>query len=220
MNMFDRVRAEWENVRLDFNRCEAMQRIVGGDIGIAHYKSILRQIFHQARENPQLQALAAVRFRGGQRESIKRFFQHATSEIGHDKLALADLAVLGEDVANIPAERPHPATAALTAFAFHHVEYSNPIGYLGYLFHLEFTPTQDGALYMDRLRSLGVPDEAMTFLAEHATVDVAHNKLMERYAEDLIRTEDDFDAVVYVMRATGYLYGEMLRAAIAHPTCR
>lgn len=175
---------------------------------------ILRQIFHQARENPQLQALAAVRFRGDQRKSVKRFFQHAISEIGHDQLALDDLAALGEDVRNVPYERPHPATAAVTAFAFYQVEHFNPIGYLGYLFHLEFTPTQDGAGYMERLRSIGVPSEAMTFLQEHSTVDVAHNKLMERYAEDLIQSDDDLNAVVYTMRGTAYLYAEMLTACL------
>lgn len=214
MTMFDRIRLEWEKVRYDFNESAAMKRIMSGTISVQHYAAVLRQIFHQARENPQLQALATVRFRGDQRGSVKRFLQHAISEVGHDQMALSDLAALGVDVSLIPFERPHPATAALTAFAFYQIEHGNPIGYLGYLFHLEFAPTQDGAAYITRLTEMGVPAHAMTFLAEHATVDVAHNKLMERYAADLIVTEDDVNTVVYAMRATGYLYAEMLRAAM------
>jgi len=75
-----------------FNQSPAMRRFLDGQIGIAHYKWMLRQIFHQVRENPQIQALATVSFRGAQRHVIRKFYIHATSEIGHDQLALNDLA--------------------------------------------------------------------------------------------------------------------------------
>jgi hypothetical protein len=59
-----------------------------------------------------------------------------------------------------------------------------------------------------------VPQEATTFLTEHMTVDVAHNKLMREYVQRLVRTETDLSAVTYAIRVTGHLYGEMLAGAI------
>lgn len=209
------LRSQFQNVLRAFEGTPAMRRLLSGALSIAHYKSYLRQTYHYTRDNPQIQTLAAVYFRGDDRGAVKMFFRHASSEIGHDEMALNDLMVLGEDVAAVRRENPLPETVALNAFVFYQIYNRNPIGYLGYLFFLEFLPTASGAAYIEMLGRAGVPPQAMTFLQEHATVDVHHNKLMEHYAEALIQTEADRDAVIYAMRATGRLYAAMLDAAIA-----
>src|SRR5207302_1057002 len=109
------------------------------------------------------------------------FYKHAVSEIAHDLLALNDLGALGVDMEKMKQTRPLPATAAFNAFPLMQIQFTNPIAYLGYLFHLEFLPTQQGRSHIERLMSLGVPENALTFLEEHATVDIGHNKMMERY---------------------------------------
>lgn len=187
---------------------------VPGSIRLPHYKAVLREIYHYSKEDPQIQALASVYFRGDDRATVKMFLKHATSEIGHDLMALEDLKSLGEDVTAIPTSLPLPTTIALTAFPFYQIQYHNPIGYLGYLYFLEYMPTQAGAGYMAALKAAGVPDNAMTFLHEHMTVDVAHNNLMQEYLRRLVRTQSDASAVAYGIRVTGYLYGEMLAGAI------
>lgn len=204
---------EFGKVLDQFNHSAPMRRFADGGIGLEHYKWLLRQIFHQVRENPQLQALATVSFRGAQRDVIRKFYIHATSEIGHDQLALNDLAALGEDVRAIPFENPLPATTALLAFPFYQIRNLDPVGYLGYLFFLEFTPTRAGGEYLRRLAELGVPKTATTFIEDHARVDVAHNKMMESYVDALVTTRADFDSVVYAMRTTGHLYSEMIWGA-------
>ncbi|MEM8547462.1 MAG: iron-containing redox enzyme family protein [Pseudomonadota bacterium] len=214
MNKWHDIKQEFELALADFMQCETMRRMQEGSIELAHYQAILRQIFHHTRENPQIQALATVYFRGAQRDIIKRFYAHASSEIGHDQLALNDLAVTGADVAGIPEEYPLPATSALLAFAFYQIRDHNPVGYLGYLMFLEFTPTTVGGELLAKLASLGVPDEATTFLQDHTTIDVGHNKLMEIYVDKLVQTEADIEAVKYGLHATGRLYAAMLDDAI------
>ncbi len=218
---FARLHQAFDGVMADFSQAPVMRQLLAGDLSVKHYKQILRQIYHYTRDNPQIQALAAVHFRGTDRDAVRMFFRHASSEIGHDQMALNDLASLGEDISSIPIEYPLPETAAFNAFVFHLIQHGNPVGYLGYLYFLEFLPTSSGATYMDILERAGIPRSAMTFLAEHTTVDVHHNRLMEQYAERLIRDQDDFDAVIYTMRATARLYAVMLRAAIEqadHPS--
>lgn len=213
MNPMDTVLAEFHDVLADFDSSLPMRRIASGEITINHYKEILRQIFHHARENPQIQALATIYFRGEQRRMIKDFYRHAISEIGHDQLALNDLKTLGETIDLIPYENPLPATTALLSFAFYQIYNLNPIGYLGYLFFLEFTPTKKGGSYMDFLKKIGVPHEAMSFLEDHSAIDVGHNKLMESYISELVKTQKDLDSVIYAMQVTGKLYSDMLQGA-------
>jgi pyrroloquinoline quinone (PQQ) biosynthesis protein C len=198
----------------DFAKSPVMAMLAEGKIQLPHYKAVLREIYHYAKEDPQIQALASVYFRGEDRETVKMFLKHATSEIGHDLMALDDLKTLGADVSAIPKSLPLPSTIALTAFPFYQIQYHNPIGYLGYLYFLEYMPTQAGADYMSALKAAGVPANAMTFLHEHMTVDVAHNNLMQEYLKRLVRTEGDLSAVAYAIRVTGYLYGEMLAGAV------
>jgi len=210
---------EFHEVMSAFARSQAMVVLAEAKVGLPHYKAVLREIYHYSKEDPQIQALATVYFRGEDRSTVKMFLKHAMSEIGHDRMALDDLEALGEDISTIPSTLPLPTTIGLTAFPFYQIQYHNPIGYLGYLYFLEYMPTRAGNGYMAALRAIGVPDKAMTFLQEHMTVDVAHNKLMEEYIRRLVRTDADLAAVIYAIQVTGYLYAQMLAGAIASVEC-
>jgi hypothetical protein len=54
----------------------------------------------------------------------------------------------------------------------------------------------------------------MSFIDDHAAIDVSHNKLMRGYLEQLVLTNTDFDSVSYCMRATAHYYSEMISGAI------
>ncbi|MEM1261380.1 MAG: iron-containing redox enzyme family protein [Pseudomonadota bacterium] len=214
MDKWQTLMQEFQIALGTFLESDTIRRLQADELGLPHYQAILRQIFHHARENPQIQALATVYFRGAQRDMVKGFYAHASSEIGHDQLALNDLAITGQDTDRIPSEYPLPATTALVAFAFYQIQNHNPIGYLGYLLFLEFTPTAIGGELLKKLASIGVPESATTFLQDHTTVDVHHNKLMERYVAELVVTEADLSAVTYAIHTTGRLYAAMLDDAV------
>ncbi|MFK7954799.1 MAG: iron-containing redox enzyme family protein [Lysobacterales bacterium] len=218
MSPVKKIEHQFVGVLEEFLSCDALRKLTHGELTVNHYKWILRQIFHHARENPQIQSLATTYFRGKHRGCVRQFYTHAVSEIGHDQLALNDLAVLGEDTSNIPFENPLPDTSALLAFAFYQIQFRNPIGYLGYLYFLEFTPTASGVAIISALENLGVPKEATSFLEDHTTIDVGHNKLMQGYLETLVTCEQDLESVLYAMQVTGRLYANMLDGAVAQAT--
>src|SRR5205809_224552 len=89
------IKEAWLKELAKFDKSEPIRRLFTGNITVEHYKSILREIYFHTRENPQLQTFAAVFFKGKQREYVKSFFKHASSEIGHDQLALNDITTLG-----------------------------------------------------------------------------------------------------------------------------
>ncbi|MBB5517471.1 iron-containing redox enzyme family protein [Amphiplicatus metriothermophilus] len=212
--MFESLKERFQPIFADFIRSEPVSLLTSGRMTVAEYRTIMREVFHHTRENPQLQVLATVYFKGRQRDMVRMFFKHAASEIGHDQLALNDYVALGGDATDVPYQNPLPATTALLAYGFYQIYNLNPLGYLGYLFFLEFTPTQSGAGMMEALRKIGVPDGAMTFLRDHTTIDQGHNRMMERYADALIRDEADLDRVSYAMKTTGYLYSQMMMQAV------
>lgn len=59
------------------------------------YASIMHETYHYTKEDPQLQALASVYFRGDDRKFVLQFLKHAASEVGHDEMALHDAVQLG-----------------------------------------------------------------------------------------------------------------------------
>ena len=196
-----------------FNAMSGMQRLLTGDFTVAHYQSLLREIYFYARESPPFFAAILVHLRGAQRAYVKKMLQHASSETGHDELALADLRALGVNTENIPNERPLPATSAMIGFSFYLIQYLNPISYLGFVFHLEYLPTHFGQQYAQGFVRAGVPMNAMSFLLEHNEADIGHNLLMSDYVENLLLNQRDVDDTIYAMQVTTVLFANLVEAA-------
>jgi len=205
----------FDDVITTFNNCEGMLRFKNRTLSKAHYAALMRETYFYTRENPQIQAAATAFFRGGQRNVVKDFLRHATSEIGHDQLALNDMAAMGFDSSGISETRPLPSTIALTAFAYYQIYGMNPVGYLGYLYFLEFMPVRCGADYIGALIDMQVPAEATSFLQDHSVIDVGHTQAMTSYVDNLIQDQNDLDAVIYGLRVTGELYCQFATGAVA-----
>lgn len=221
--MIEKVDDRFQIVLDKFINSPALIEYSEGRTTLSEYRSFLKQVYFYVRENPQLQALASVYFRGRQRDLVRGFLQHAVSETGHEQLALNDYETLGGDPTPVPYQNPLPATTALTSFAFYQIYNLNPIGYLGYLYFLEFLPTSPACEVMAaNLVSLGVNENSTTFLRDHMDVDHAHNRLMQKYIEHLVVSDEELDTMAYAMETTGYLYAQMMMAAIEDvrsPSC-
>ena len=196
-----------------FNAMSGMKRLLDGDFTAAHYASLLREIYFYARESPPFFAAILIHLRGAQRSYIKKMLQHASSETGHDELALADFRALGINTDNIPNERPLPATSAMIGFSFYLIQYLNPVSYLGFVFHLEYLPTHFGQKYVQGFLQAGVPMDAMSFLLEHNEADVGHNLLMADYVGNLLLNQRDVDDTIYAMQVTTVLFANLVEAA-------
>ncbi len=213
MTAFDDLRRAWTAAESRFMASEPMTRLLDGNVTADHYAAYLRETYFYTRENPQIQAMATAWFRGDDRQMVKAFLRHALSEVGHDALALADLNSLGRDVRSVPDERPLPSTTPLISFPFYAIQYRSHLSYLGYLFFLEFLPTERGAEIASSLAKIGVPPKAMSFLAEHRSIDVHHNRLMQDYAATMLRKPADVEEVAYCMEVTSELYAQMVGGA-------
>lgn len=212
--MKEQIFKYWSDSLAIQTRNGAFLQLEPGPSGMAQYKGILLETYHQAGINPQIQAFATMFFKDNPRNIITMFYKHAISEIGHDLLAQNDLLALGESESFVKNSRPLPTTLALNAYVIYQIQFLSPLAYLGYLFHLEFFPTTTGGGIMDMLARANVPAAAMSFLKEHSTVDVGHNKLMEKYLQYFIQTEDQMRIVAQTAADTCVLHMLMIEKAM------
>ncbi len=190
------------------------QKLSKGEVSINEYKQILQEIYYQTRETPGLMGQLGFALTGSRRAGIKMMYKHAVSEFGHEELALKDLAVLGVDRNEVVTKHPLPATSALIGYAHYQITRMNPVGFVGFIYFLEFLPSSSGKSYAENLMKAGVPESAMSFLADHTEIDVAHARLINSYVETMVKTESDLEAVMYGIKTTATLYAEMISSAI------
>ena len=188
-------------------------RLSSGELGLAHYKGFLMETYHNAGMNPQLQAYSTMFFKKINREMTKKFYQHSISEIGHDLLAQSDLGALGVSEDFVVNSQPLPTTRAFFANTYYRIQNYGVTAYLAYLFHLEYSPVTNGPAIMQMLKGKGIPDQALSFLHEHSTVDIQHLKLMKAYLENLIPDEKQETIFFDCLADNVILHNLMLEAA-------
>ncbi len=214
--MFKKIFDAWQSEMSIFGQSAWFKKLANGELELKHYKGFLRETYHHAGLNPQIQAYATMFLKNNPRDMISLFYKHATSEIGHDLLALNDMSELGMDSAEIQRSKPLPSTVALNAYVLYQIQFVSPIAYLGYLFHLEFLPTQSGDNYINMLKKIGVKDSALSFLKEHSVVDIGHNKLMEKYISNLVVSDKDAADVINCAQNSCHLHLKMITDAFQY----
>lgn len=213
MSHFNTLLEYWTETAKCFDAEPWMKRVSQAEIELKHYKSFLQETYFETQRNPQVQAFATAYLDVDQHAMIKKFYAHAASEVGHDQLALNDLKAVGHDIEKTKKDRPLPSTIGLISLPFYLIQFVNPVAYLGYLFHLEFFPTKKASEYMQGLGKLNVPKEALSFLLDHSEIDQHHNKMMEDYANVLIKNDKDMADVQFAIRSACHLHMNMIVGA-------
>lgn len=219
MNALNSIRQAWQIALHDTLDQPVFRRMLTGELSAEEYAAILRQIAIQVARHPDAMARLAENWTDDRRSTTKALLGHAKSESGHDELARRDIRALALPSESLPSDRELPATRTILAYMESLLDSGSPVAFLGYVFHLEFLPTAVGAALLRGLELAGIPRSAMTFIAEHREVDVAHNRLMERYLTELVRTDEELKEVIDAAVETARLYAEMLEEA-AHTALR
>lgn len=216
MDAFDALLQTFDKAHDRFDASDPVRFMRSDAFELHHYAAALREIYFYTRDNPQLQCAMTLGFRGARRAAVRRIVGHAMDELGHERMALDDLEALGHDVRSIPSEEPLASTLPLIAYPVYLMNQRNPVGYLGQIFFLEFLPTRSGPAYLEALARAGVPETAMSFLAEHASVDEQHNRIMRHHVRDLILDDDDLRSAQLAIENCGHMYAAMLAGAFAN----
>ena len=214
MQTYERILTFWKDEMIQMRSKPEFSMMHQNSFTLESYKYYLRETYYHTRENPISQLIAVRSFSRTQHDILSKYVAHARSEISHDLLALNDYVALGGNREEVIMGMPLPDTEAMIGYTYYCAYSDTPLKYLGYLFHVEALPTLQGQDYIKLLLNSGVPENAVTFLKEHADVDPSHSKLMAQYIEALVKTEEDELILKHAIKTGMMLHHRMLIAAI------
>ena len=214
MNKIEIIKKEWLTSAREAVKNKSFKMIFDGQLGSKHYHQILKQVFLYYRNLPQLHASATAYFHGSQRKLIKDFYYYSIYKTDEIQSILNDLESIGEDIESIKVLNPLPSTMALTAFIFYQIQHNNPVSYLGNLFHNENIFRKYGKDFIFSFEKKGISRQNMSFLCEQAIEDSDQEHRVHQYLSELIKTNDDLDAVVYSARSSAYFFGQMIEQTV------
>ncbi len=217
MSYFDIILKTWKEQLVAYQQQPHMTPLQKMDVSLGQYRSYLVETFFNTRENPFSQVISATKLGRDQHDLFKKYVSHALAEVKHDLLALSDFFTLGGSMEDVKKLKPLPATQDLINLTYKLAEKNTPLYYLGYLFHVEFMPTQNGKAYIEILKSKGLPPESYTFLQEHVEVDVQHNKMMRLYIDKLVLNDQEMQKFYEGMNAGMDAHFRMVLSAFNRP---
>jgi len=191
-----------------------VQAVENGTINKALYAIYMIETYHYTSHNARNQVLVGTRS-GCSAPYTKFCYQHASEEVGHEKMALHDLASMG--LAGIKDESvvlPHPLleTESLIAYLYWISLTGNPLQRLGYSYWAESCYSYINPV-IGKLRStLGLEDSQLTFFVAHSDIDTEHFEDVKNIIRRTCKTQDDLNSIAYAMEATLGLTAKMLDA--------
>lgn len=212
MQFFDVLRQHTEDSRRQLFSIPVIQDALNGDIVTGQYLAFLGQAYHHVRHTVPL--LMACGSRLGREHDWLRaaIAEYIEEENGHEEWILSDFAACGGDPASVRDAAPLPSTELMVAYAYHQIDRRNPVGFFGMVHVLEGTSTALATHAASAIQqSLGLPDNAFSYLNSHGSLDIDHVRFFETLMNRL-RIDDDKEAVVHTARIMYKLYGDIFRS--------
>jgi hypothetical protein len=182
-----------------------------GEVGRESYLAFLGQAYHHVRHTTPLLMLLGGMLPDRLAWLRRPVAEYIDEEIGHEEWILADIAAAGGDAEAARAGPPDLPAEVMVAYAYDLVRRGNPAGFFGMVFVLEGTSAALALTAAHRIQqTLGLPDEAFSYLRSHGTLDQSHT----RHLADLLEKMTPADQAEVIRRAKVFfkLYGDIFRA--------
>ncbi|QRX84055.1 iron-containing redox enzyme family protein [Glaciimonas sp. PAMC28666] len=195
-------------------KSQLIQAIEKGKITKAMYAIYMIETYHYTSHNARNQVMAGTR--NDCSDVYTKFcYQHAAEEVGHEKLALHDLASIGLcDIKNaaLSLQRPLLETESLIAYLYWISLTGNPLQRLGYSYWAESCYTYINPMVTKLRSALGLERSQMTFFIAHSDIDTQHFEDVKNVIRRTCKSQDDLNSIAYVMEVTLRMTGKMLDA--------
>jgi heme oxygenase len=182
-----------------------------GKVSRESYLAFLEQAYHHVRHTTPL--LMAVGSRLPERLAWLRrpVADYIGEEIGHEEWILDDIAVAGGDADAVRRGVPGLPAEIMVAYAYDLANRRNPAGFFGMVYVLEGTSVALALNAADIIQqSLGLPDQAFSYLRSHGTLDQEHTRYLAELVERM--EPEDQTEVLRCARVFYKLYGDIFRA--------
>ncbi|MBT2245808.1 iron-containing redox enzyme family protein [Sphingobium sp. BHU LFT2] len=148
-------------------------RLLGGRLRIEDYRSLLFNLRQQVVDGGRWISRAASNLSHEELRSL--FIRHAAAEHRDYRLLEDNYVAAGGDREAIRGGSRNIGSEALSAFMFHAASQPDPVGLLGAMFIIEGLGQRLAGPWAAMIREqLGLPQEAVSFLAYHGENDEDH----------------------------------------------
>jgi 3-oxoacyl-[acyl-carrier-protein] synthase-3 len=165
----------WAGFEARLEAAPLIRKLTRGRFELSDYQTFLVQLRQQVKDGALWMSRAASNIDEAHLELRSRLMRHAVAEHRDFRLLEADYIASGGAIATIQGGAKNVGSEALSAWMFHEASTPNPFGLLGAMFIIEGLGSIKAAEWGARVRQrLGLPAEAVRFLAYHGENDVGH----------------------------------------------
>ncbi len=183
-----------------------------GRVSLARYVAFLTQAYHHVKHTVPLLMACGSRLGDEHRWLQDAITEYIDEERGHDHWILSDLAACGVDADRVRHGQPVLATELMVAYAYDCIQRRNPVGFFGMVFVLEGTSVNLATPLAQIIQQqLQLPEQAMSYLYSHGSLDQQHIRFFQQLVDRLER-EADRQAVLHTAKVMYRLYGEMFHS--------
>ena len=191
----------------ELDQAPVLRRLGTGRFTIEDYRALLANLRQQVKDGALWMSRAASNIDEAHLELRSRVMRHAVAEHRDFRLLEADFVAAGGRLEDIQSHRKNVGSEALSAWMFHEASKPNPFALLGAMWIIEGLGQLKASHWARRIQQqLGLPPEAMQFLAYHGQNDVEHIKEFEQMLALVLPDRRVGERIVRVAQVTARLY--------------
>ncbi|WP_232323338.1 TenA family transcriptional regulator [Photobacterium sp. J15] len=186
-----------------------------GKINLNTYTAFLTQAYHHVKHTVPLLMACGSRLPEHYEWLRQAIGEYIEEEKGHHEWILNDLKACGSDISKVRENQDSGKVGSdielMVAYLYHQIDRRNPMAFFGMVWVLEGTSVSVGGQVAKLIQqSLRLPDNAMSYLTSHSTLDQEHIQLFETLMNK-VTDPNDQQAIIESANMVYRLYGQMLK---------
>ena len=210
MSFYNKLQQQTEAERRSLLSSPVIARCQTGDISRDLYIAFLTQAYYHVSHTVPLLMSAGSRLPASHEAIRGAIAEYIDEEYGHQEWILNDIQACGGDAESVRNGTPGIPIEMMVAWLYYRIERVNPMSIFGMVQVLEGTSVSIATAIAAQVeRTLGLPEQATTYLRSHGELDQGHLKFFASLM-DTVTDEADQAAIFYAARRVYHLYTEML----------
>ncbi len=211
MSFFATLQSATQAEREKLFTAAIFNKALSGAATMEDYVAFLTEAYHHVKHTVPLLMATGSRLPESHEWLRTAVAEYIEEEIGHQEWILNDIAVCGYDKETVRHSQPGRATELMVAYAYDQVQRVNPIGFFGMVHVLEGTSITTADKVASAVKqSLGLEENAFTYLRSHGALDQQHVKFFERLM-DRVTDKDEQAQIIHCAKMFYHLYGAIFR---------
>lgn len=212
MAFYEQLYAATEDARNEFMKTPLIHAGLKGELNLESYVAFLTEAYHHVKHTIPLLMACGSRLPQEPRWLREAIVEYIDEEKTHEMWILNDIEACGVDPNAVRYGQPAHATEMMVAYAYYTIERINPLAFFGMVQVLEGTSIQVALKAAQAIKSsLGLPDEAFSYLTSHGALDIEHMAFYRKLM-DKVENKADQDAIIHCANRMYKLYGDVFRS--------